>query len=97
GTWNPRDLNAVVTNDINGASLATDRITLPAGVYEIEAGAPARNATSHRLRLQNITGAATLLLGQNADSKDTVAGDDIQTTAHHLPDFLCNRDFQADL
>ena len=81
GTWNPRDLNTEVTTGIGGASLAANRITLPAGTYEVEASAQARDADTHRLRLQDITGASTLLVGQNADT-DTVDTVVVQTTAH---------------
>ncbi len=76
-----RTLNTVLTNDINGASLAANRITLAAGTYEIVAEAPARDADTHRLRLQDITGASTLLIGQNADT-DTAQAVLVQTTAH---------------
>jgi hypothetical protein len=37
---NDRDLNAVVVNEISGASLASNEVTLPAGTYYMEASAP---------------------------------------------------------
>jgi len=37
---NTRTLNTVVTNEITGASLASNQITLPAGTYEFEASCP---------------------------------------------------------
>ena len=33
GSWYTRDLNTVVTNEINGASLSSNQFTLPAGDY----------------------------------------------------------------
>ena len=53
---NTRVLNTVVTNTINGASLASNIITLPAGTYEIDATAPCQgNGASHKLVINNIT------------------------------------------
>jgi hypothetical protein len=63
GGWNQRDLNTVVTNTITGASLASNRITLPAGLYEIMWSAPAENVNTHISRLRDVTHSATLLWG----------------------------------
>lgn len=69
GAWRTRTLNTVVgTNEIAGVSLASDQITLPDGVYEFEAHAPANNVRTHKLRLQNITDAITVLVGSSEDS-----------------------------
>ena len=64
-TWNQRDLNTVMTNEISGASLASDQIILPAGTYEITATAPAFLVSRHKLRLRNITDTSTELVGQS--------------------------------
>jgi hypothetical protein len=64
-----RTLNAVVTNTIAGASLASNQITLPAGTYRIQASAPAyANTTTaanvaHQASLYSVTDASVLLLG----------------------------------
>ena len=63
GAWRVRDLNASKTNTITGASLASNQITLPAGTYWVDASAPAFAVDRNQLRLQNTTGAATLLTG----------------------------------
>ena len=63
--WTQRDLNESVTNEITGASLASDQITLPAGTYHCEAMAPCFASNNNRVRLQDTTGAATLLHGVN--------------------------------
>ena len=67
-----RTLNTVVTNTITGASLATDRVTLPAGKYRVWARAPAYAAGFSRIRLVNVTDAAVVALGSNAWIIDTV-------------------------
>jgi hypothetical protein len=41
-SYTKRDLNTVVTNEIAGASLSSNQITLPSGTYYINASAPAR-------------------------------------------------------
>ena len=46
-----RDLNTVVTNEIAGASLNNNQITLPAGKYYIEASAPAFMVDGHKAAL----------------------------------------------
>lgn len=64
GAWQTRLINTVVTNEISGASLAANQVTLPAGTFYVQATAPSYNATGvNRVRLQNVTDAATLLLG----------------------------------
>lgn len=68
GAWQTRVLNTAVTNQISGASLAANQITLPAGTYRCFWHAPAYDnitTTTHQSRLQNITGSATLLLGES--------------------------------
>jgi hypothetical protein len=46
-----RDLNTVLTNEIAGASLSNNQITLPAGKYYIEASAPAFMVHGHKAAL----------------------------------------------
>ncbi len=73
--WNTRDLNTVLTNEITGASLASNQITLAAGTYEVTAAeAPAFQVRSNRLRLQDTTGTATLILGVSAAIGATSGG-----------------------
>ncbi len=71
GVWTKRTLNTAVTNEIAGASLANDVVTLPAGTYYLEGsgylfmslGLVGRNG-QHRIR--DTTGNATLCLGMPA-------------------------------
>lgn len=73
-TWNLRTLNTELTNEITGASLASNQITLAAGTYEIRATAPARKVDRHKLRLQNITDASTELVGMSAHATSIDSG-----------------------
>jgi hypothetical protein len=64
GAWRTRLLNTVKTNNISGASLASNKVTLPVGTYFAEAFAVSgTNIGVNQTRVQNITGAATLLTG----------------------------------
>lgn len=67
-TWQTLVLNEVALNEISGASLSSNQITLPAGkyrfrfmvpVYAVGAGSTSA-AKYYALRLQNITASATL-------------------------------------
>lgn len=71
GAWRTRDLNTVLTNEIAGASLAANQITLPAGKYQIEARAPAYRVKQHKMKLRNTTDLADTLIGLSADADDT--------------------------
>lgn len=63
GAWRTRDLNTVKTNLITGASLSSNRITLPAGTYYAEGSAPAIELGRHKVRFRNVTNNSTALLG----------------------------------
>jgi len=60
-----RTLNTVKTNQITGASLSSNQITLPAGTYDIIASAPHVNVNQNRLRLRNITDSTNDVFGPN--------------------------------
>ena len=63
GSFQTRTLNTSVTNEISGASLASNQITLPSGTYYIHASAPASFVEGHQSKLRNTT-----------DSSDTIIG-----------------------
>ncbi len=67
--FNTRVLNIVKTNEITGASLATNQITLPAGTFQIECTAPVFKATRHRSNLYNVTDGEYTVLGMNHFSR----------------------------
>ena len=71
-----RTLNTVVSNSIPGASLATDKITLPAGRYKITASAPGYFCDRHRIRFLNVTDTTVVLVG----TSEFVAGSVSATT-----------------
>jgi len=62
-TWNIRQLTTVVTNEIAGASLATNQITLAAGTYRIFAASMARRTGDSKLALYNVTDTAYEIVG----------------------------------
>lgn len=65
--WNTRTLNTVLVNNISGASLASNVITLPAGTYYVEASAPAVGDTStatnqrHKVAIKKVDNTLLLL------------------------------------
>jgi len=65
GAYRTRDLNTIITNDIPGASLASDQIILPAGKYFVIWTAPAHAVDRNRSRLYDTTGSAVLVFSSN--------------------------------
>jgi len=63
GSWQTRTLNTVVTNEISGASLGSNQITLPAGTYIIEASLPGYRCDLHKGALYNTSDTAFELQG----------------------------------
>lgn len=67
GSYQKRELQTSVTNEITSASLASHQITLPAGTYfaEIKCTVGSGSATNinSKIRLYNTTTSATLLSG----------------------------------
>ena len=63
GAFQTRTLNTSVTNEISGASLSSNQITLPTGTYYIHATAPAYAVNLHKAILRNITDSADTIIG----------------------------------
>jgi hypothetical protein len=63
GAWTPRTFNTTKRNAIAGASLSSGVVTLPAGMYEIEASAPGYTTNSHQVRLYNVTDSTVIEVG----------------------------------
>jgi len=61
---NTRTLNTVKTNEITGASLSSNQITLPAGTYYIEASAPLYRVYRCHAYLYNVTDSSNTIVGQ---------------------------------
>lgn len=75
GSYQTRTLNTTLTNEITGASLSSNQITLPAGTYLVEASAPALNVDDHKVRLRNVTDGTDLIIGtsERSGAADSVA------------------------
>jgi hypothetical protein len=64
-----RTLNTVKSNDISGVSLASNRVTLPAGKYHLRASAPltvqatAGSYARHKTAIYNVTDSAYVAMG----------------------------------
>lgn len=74
--WNARDLNTVAANDITGASLASNSVTLPAGTYKAHITVPSFRSGAVQARLRNVTTGTTVLVGSSAHS-DASAGSNV--------------------
>ena len=70
-TWQTRTLNAVISSTLVGASLSSNQVTLPAGVYVYEGYSTAIACSIHQARLQNITDGVTVEEG-STELGDTV-------------------------
>jgi hypothetical protein len=66
GSFQTRTLNTVVTNEISGASLSSNQITLPSGTYFIHALCSAEFVDAHKAKLRNITDSSDTLIGRTA-------------------------------
>jgi len=62
-TWSPRDINTEVLDAGGHCSIASNQITLDAGTYECEIISPFLAVNTLSMRIQNVTDAATVLLG----------------------------------
>jgi hypothetical protein len=78
GAWETRELNTVRYNNITGASLATNQITLPIGTFRVSATAPALKVNQHLVKLYNITDSSDDIIGAMASSD---AGDNTQNNS----------------
>lgn len=63
GAWQTRTLNTVKTNEISGAALASNQVTLPVGTYEAIGWVIGYKVDYHQSRLYDTTGASTLVVG----------------------------------
>lgn len=94
GAWRTRELNTVVTNEIPGATLSNDRVTLPPGTYEAQWSAPAFTVNLHKSRLFNVTGDEMLLEGS---SEDCVIDVNVQTISVGFGRFTLTEESEIEL
>jgi hypothetical protein len=62
GAWRTRDLNTDVVNNISGASLTSNQISLPAGKYYVEGTTTAYRIGQSVARIFDVTGSELLVL-----------------------------------
>lgn len=62
---NQRTLNSTVVNQISGASVSSNDVTLPAGTYIIDGYANAFRVNRHFLRWYNVTDSSYIINGQS--------------------------------
>jgi|5B_taG_2_1085324.scaffolds.fasta_scaffold165522_1 hypothetical protein len=84
GAWITRTLNTIKTNEITGASLSSNQITLPTGTYYINASAPGYDLDRHQTALYNITDSSFEIIGTSEYSNST---DLVQTRSFVLGRF----------
>lgn len=63
GSWLTHTLNTTKTNEISGASLAANQITLPAGTYRLHASACGYNTDITIAKIKNVTDGTDQLIG----------------------------------
>lgn len=63
GTWTQRETNTIVLNEISGASLAANVITLPAGTYKVTGYQIFSGVSDFQTRLRNTADNVTVALG----------------------------------
>lgn len=68
---NQRTLNSTVVNQISGASVSSNDVTLPAGTYIIDGYASAFRVNRHFLRWYNVTDASYIINGQSTAADQT--------------------------
>lgn len=82
--WRTRALNATVTNNVSGASLASSQVTLPKGRFKVAGFAVANQVNGHKARLFNTTSSSALLIGSSAKSNSSVALNTMTTLAGEI-------------
>lgn len=94
-TWTARALNAVQTNSITGASLASNTITLPAGTYHVQASAPFFHLERAKIRFRNVTDNITAVVGSCAYSNIDQDSDVSTSIIDGVFTITSNKNFQV--
>lgn len=90
GDWRTRTLNQIVTNEITGASLSSNAVTLPSGTYHIKVSVPGFRCGEHRCRVKANT--TVELDGENASSTASDGLGTSRTTAEGRVVLLTGKD-----
>ncbi len=65
-TWTTHTLNTKVADTGGNCSLLSNQVTLPAGTYRVTGWAQGTQNSGFKIRLRNVTGSTTLVVGGNA-------------------------------
>jgi len=65
-TYHTRTVNTVLYNTIPGASVTSNRITLPAGTYRIKGRAPCISGDQNKALIYNFTDSTYVIVGESA-------------------------------
>ncbi len=65
GALRTRDLNTILINQVPGASLSSNQVTLPAGMFRVKFKAPAYRINYHQAVLYNISDSTVDIIGNN--------------------------------
>ncbi len=98
GSWETRTLNTEVQNTITGASLASNKITLPAGFYRINAKITFYGTYTCRGKLYNVTDSADIILGNSMTvGNDYGNTNTVQGNSHVTGLFYLSKTTEIDL
>ncbi|MGX9570796.1 hypothetical protein [Pseudomonas sp. CFBP 5748] len=86
GAWRTRDLNTAVVNNIPGATLTSNQLTLPAGTYFLMGQSAIGDIYNARLRLYNVTDSIAVLEGIGNGALRT--GNLTNSLAHIMGSFI---------
>lgn len=88
-TWTQRSLTPVKTNNLTSVSLSSNRISLPAGTYYVDASVPfvtvvddGGDPVIYKAKLYNVTGSADLVIGT---AETSISGNDLNEDTLALP------------
>ena len=87
GSWITRPLNTIMKNDIPGASLSSNVVTLPGGTYEVVAVGGGYYMNGYQTRIRDTTNNTTLVVGSSEHSPATGA-DQSQSKSHVYGEFV---------
>jgi hypothetical protein len=79
-SWSTRTINTVKKNDI-GASLAGNQITLPPGVYYVDAVVPFMRTAQFKTRLYNVTAGTSAITGTAGQAATPTTEGNASTTS----------------
>jgi len=71
GSYSTRPIDTVMTNEITGASLSSNQITLPSGTYYIYAYGLGYACNKHKTKLYNTSDSSDVLIGNSSMAHST--------------------------